>query len=101
MKTSISLDEKTLTEIDDYRASARPIPSLSKAVIDLIKKALTVKEENTELPKEASKLENISLHMRDPSQDRGGSCAINLPYAKMKDLGFNDKDNIDLTIIKK
>lgn len=51
MKTSISLDDRILSKIDDYRAGSRPIPSMSKAIIDLLEKALTVKEENTELPK--------------------------------------------------
>jgi hypothetical protein len=55
MKTSISLDPKILSQIDDYRAAARPIPSMSAAIVDLIKVALeskkTVpKEEDTELP---------------------------------------------------
>ena len=101
MKTSLSLDDKTVKAIDDYRASVRPIPSISKAVIDLIKKGLAVKEENTEIPKEANKIEDIMLHIRDPKEGRGGTAQLNLPYAKVKDLGFNDKDSIDLTIVKK
>lgn len=101
MKTSLSLDEKTIKAIDDYRASARPIPSTNKAIISLILKGLSVKEGNTEIPKEANTIEELTLHLREPSQDRGGSCQINLPYAKMKDLGFNDKDSIDLHIVKK
>jgi hypothetical protein len=100
LKTSVSIDEKTLTQIDDYRASVRPIPSMSKAVIDLIKKGLSVQEGNTELPKDASEIENLTIHMRY-REGKGGSCAINLPYSKMKELGFNDKDSIDLTIMKR
>jgi metal-responsive CopG/Arc/MetJ family transcriptional regulator len=49
LKTSISLDEKLISKIDDYRAAARPIPSMSRAVIDLIKIAL---ESKKEIPKE-------------------------------------------------
>jgi hypothetical protein len=101
MKTSISIDEKTLRKIDDYRASSRPIPSLSKAIINLINRGLKTKEEITEIPKEANKIEDLTLHLREPSKGRGGSCAINLPYAKMKELGFNDKDKIDLMLVKK
>lgn len=57
LKTSISLDEKIMSKIDDYRAGSRPIPSMSKAIIDLLNKALTVKEENTELPKTEAEFE--------------------------------------------
>ena len=95
MKTSINLDDKTIKAIDDYRAEARPIPSLTKAIVDLLSKGLRSPTE------EGTKIQDLALHIRDPAEGRGGTCAINLPYNKIKDLGFNDKDLVDLTIIKK
>ena len=97
-KTSVLIDDELLKLIDDYRAESRPIPSLSRAVIDLIKRGLSEKKTNI---KEDNKLENITLHIRDPSQDRGGEAHLNLAYSKMKELGFNDKDIIDLIIVKR
>lgn len=100
MKTSISLDDQTLKIIDDYRRIQPKIPTLSEAIRQLVENT-KVKEEDTELPKEANKLENITLHIRDPSPDRGGEAHLNLPYAKMKDLGLKDEERINLWILPK
>lgn len=97
MKTSLSLDDQLIQKIDDYRAHARPIPSLSKAITDLIQRGL---EEHTEIPKEENRLEDLTLHIRDPEGGRGGTSQLNLPYAKMKELGLSDKDQISITIRK-
>jgi metal-responsive CopG/Arc/MetJ family transcriptional regulator len=51
MKTSITLDEKTLSQLEDYRRKQKEIPTRSKAIMDLVKKGL--KEYNTEKPKRA------------------------------------------------
>ena len=53
MKTSISLDDKILEAIDNYRRNQLKIPKLSKAIRDLIQKSLIPKEEITEIPKES------------------------------------------------
>jgi len=60
-KTSISLNEKTLKDIDDYRRTQPKIPKLSEAIRNLLKKALKTKEENTEIPKEYIKFEDKSI----------------------------------------
>ena len=105
MKTSISLDDKLIKSIDDYRAEARPIPSFSRAITDLIKKALEDKKEvpkeaSTEIPKEALKLEALTMHIREPQEGRGGSSVINLPYNKVLEHGLKNEDKIDTWIVK-
>lgn len=44
MNISISIDEKLLNTLDDYRASFRPIPKLSEAIRTLILKGLKEEE---------------------------------------------------------
>ena len=97
MKTSLSLDDQLIQKIDDYRARARPIPSLSKAITNLIQKGL---EEHTETLKEENRIEDLTLHIREPSEDRGGEAHLNLNYSRIKELGLNDKDQLSITIKK-
>ena len=52
MKTSISLDDKLLETIDNYRRNQLKIPKLSEAIRDLLWKSLIPKEEITEIPKD-------------------------------------------------
>jgi metal-responsive CopG/Arc/MetJ family transcriptional regulator len=40
MKTSITLDEKTLNQLEEYRRRQKQIPTRSKAIVDLILKQL-------------------------------------------------------------
>ncbi|MFH0748402.1 MAG: hypothetical protein V1915_00545 [Candidatus Bathyarchaeota archaeon] len=53
-----------------------------------------------ERQKENNKINCLILHIREPRDDRGGTCQLNLPHAKIKELGFKNKDRIDLTITK-
>lgn len=51
MKTSISLNDKILEAIDNYRRNQPKIPKLSEAIRDLLWKSLLPKEEITKIPK--------------------------------------------------
>ena len=51
-KTSISLDPDFIQVLDDYRRQQDKIPTISEAIRELVKKAVRVKEENTEVPKD-------------------------------------------------
>ena len=103
MKTSISFDEDTIKAIHDFRRKQEKIPSISKAIIKLIYKGLSEipKESFTEIPKDTIRLENLTLRIREPSKDRGGSSLINIPYKTILDCGFKDLDKIDLDIKKR
>jgi hypothetical protein len=103
-KTSISIDDDTLKKIDDYRRKEEKIPTLSKAILDLIHRGLEEKKEiikEPELPKEAKKLEGLTIRIREPQKDRGGSSLVNLPFQKMKSSGFKDRDSVDVWITRK
>lgn len=97
MKTSISLDEETLKNIDDYRRTQDKIPTLSKAVIDLIHKGL---EGNTEIPKDSITFEDLVIHIRDPTEGHGGSSIINLPYHKIVESNLKNEDKVKVSIEK-
>lgn len=99
-KTSISLDPEFLKVLDGYRRKQERIPSISKTIRELVMKALIPKEEITDLPK-GQKLESLTIRIREPTKGRGGSCLINLPYQKIKEVGLGDKEQIDLIIIRK
>jgi hypothetical protein len=101
MKTSISLDDKTLRAIDDFRRKQDKIPTLSKAVMSLIKRGLEEKQEIpkepfTEIPKEALKLENLTIHIRADKKD----ASIGLPFRIIVDHGFKNTDKINTWILK-
>jgi len=51
MKTSISLDDKILEAIDNYRRKQPRIPKLSEAIRDLLWKSLIPKKEIIKIPK--------------------------------------------------
>ena len=95
MKTSISLDEETLKGIDNYRRTQDKIPTISKAIIDLIHKGL---EGNTEIPKDSLTLEDLIIHIREPSEGHGGSSIINLPYHKIHETNLKNEDKIQVWI---
>ena len=61
MKTSISLDDKLLEAIDNYRRNQLKIPKLSEAIRDLLWKSLIPKEENTEIPKDSILFEEKTI----------------------------------------
>ena len=113
LKTSISLDEDTLKAIDNFRRKQEKIPARSKVIEFLILKGLEgkileglgekkeiPKESITEIPKEAIKLENLTIHTRI-REGKGGSCQLNLPYNKILEHGLKDQDKINAWIIKK
>ena len=106
MKTSISLDDNTLKAIDDFRRKQEKIPTLSKAILDLIHRGLEEKKEIpkepfTEIPREAIKLENLTLRIRDPQATRGGSALVNIPYKTILEHGFKNLDKINAWISRK
>ena len=63
MKTSISLDDKILEAIDNYRRNQPKIPKLSEAIRDLLWESLIPKKEITEIPKNyiLSKNKTVSI----------------------------------------
>ena len=96
------LDEKTLRRIDDFRANSRPIPSLSKGIEILVLQGLeestrVLKEENTNISKEAIRFDDLTLHTRE---HRGGSSIINLPYKATLEHGLKNLDKLDVWIQK-
>jgi hypothetical protein len=95
LKTSISLDDEILKNIDNFRRKQDKIPTLSKAVIDLIKRGLEV---NTEIPKYLLTFENLSIHIREPDSGRGGSAVINLPYSQVTEANLRNEDKIKIGI---
>jgi len=111
IKKSINLDENTLKaienyRIEEYRRKQEKISSLTEAMLDLIHKGLEekkeiIKEDNTIIPKEAIKLEDLTLRIRAPSKERGGSSIINLPYKTVLDHGLKNLDKIDAWISRK
>jgi hypothetical protein len=100
MKTSISLDDQTLKIIDDYRRIQPKIPTLSEAIRQILVENTKVKEENTKLPNTV-KFEDLTIHLRDPGEGRGGSCVINVPYTKIVETGLKNEDKIILWILPK
>jgi len=103
MKTSISLDDKILEAIDNYRRGQPRIPKLSEAIRDLLWKALIPKEEDTEIPKESILFEEKTVSIE---KSRGRFLIRFNPQdlKKLQEQGFNEKHNkvnITITLHKK
>lgn len=105
-KTSISLEDPILKAIDDFRRKQEKIPTLSEAIRYLIERGLEEKKEipkepSLTIPKEAFKLEDLTLRIRDPQATRGGSALINIPYKTILEHGFKNLDKINTWISRK
>jgi len=100
MKTSISLDNKIIEAIDNYRRNQPKIPKLSEAIRDLLWKSLIPKKEITEIPKDYILFKNKTVSIE---KSRGRFLIRFNPQdlKKLQEKGFNPKkhNKVNVTIM--